>query len=51
MKKKHYLAVKELFTLLRGITPKHQGDFYCLNYLNSLRTEKKFIKTKISVEL
>ena len=41
MKKKRYLAVKELFTLLRGITPKHHGDFYCLNCLNSFRTENK----------
>ena len=26
---------------LRGIKPKHHGDFYCLNYLHSFRTEKK----------
>ena len=24
----HYLAVKELSALLRGITPKNNGDFY-----------------------
>ena len=30
-KKWHYLAVKSLSTLLRGITPNHNGDFYCLN--------------------
>ena len=23
----HYLAVRKLFALLRGITPKHQGEF------------------------
>ena len=27
----HYLAVKKLLALLRGITSKHHGDFYCLN--------------------
>ena len=26
---RHYLAVKKLSTLLRGITLKHHGDFYC----------------------
>ena len=24
---------------LRGVTSKHHGDFYCLNYLYSFRTE------------
>ena len=37
----HYLAVKELSALLRGITSKHQRDFYCLNCLHSFATEKK----------
>ena len=37
----HYLAVKRLFTLLRGITSKHHVDFYCLNCLHSFRTENK----------
>ena len=27
----HYPAIKKLFALLRGITSKHHGDFYCLN--------------------
>ena len=26
----HYLAVKKLSTLLRGITSKHHENFYCL---------------------
>ena len=30
-----------LLTLLRGITSKHDCDFYCLNYLHSFRTENK----------
>ena len=37
----HCLAVKKLSTLLRGITSKHNGDFYCLDYLHSFRTENK----------
>ena len=35
----HYLAVRKLSTLLKGITSKHHGDFYCLNCLHSFRTE------------
>ena len=27
----HYLVVKNLSGLLRGITPNHKEDFYCLN--------------------
>ena len=30
-KKWHYLPVKKLSALLRGITSKHDGDFYRLN--------------------
>ena len=37
----HYLAVNKLSALLRGITSKNYGDFYCLNYLHSLRTKNK----------
>ena len=37
----HYLAVKKLFTLLRGITSKHRGEFYCLNCRHSFKTENK----------
>ena len=37
----HYLAVKSLSRLLRGITSKHGGDYYCLNYFHSYRTENK----------
>ena len=37
----HYLAVKKLSTLLRGITSKHRGNFYCLNCLHSFRTKNK----------
>ena len=37
----HYLAVKNLSVLLRGITSKNDGDFYCLNCLHSFRTKNK----------
>ena len=37
----HYVAVKKLSVLLRGITSKHQGDFYCLNCFRSFSTENK----------
>ena len=35
----HYLAVKCFLPLLRGITSKTNGDFYCLNYLYSFKTK------------
>ena len=31
---------KKLSSLLRGITSKHDGDFYCLNCFYFLRTKK-----------
>ena len=37
----HYLAVKSLSRLLRGITGNHDGDYYCLNCFHSYRTENK----------
>ena len=40
----HYLAVKSLSALLRGITSKHEADFYCLNCFQSYTTENKFKK-------
>ena len=55
--KKHFLAlksepvqyngkscnrqVKNLSRLLREISSNHTGDFYCLNYFNSYRSENK----------
>ena len=38
-KKWHYLAVKSLSALLRGITSKHDGDFYCLDCFHSYSIE------------
>ena len=37
----HYLAVKSLSRLLRGITSNHDGDYCCLNCFHSYRTENK----------
>ena len=34
----HYLAIKSIPALLRGITSTHNGDFYCLNCFHSYRT-------------
>ena len=51
----HYLVVKDLSRLLRGITSNHIEDFYCLNYFHSYRTEnklelhKKYVKIMIIV--
>ena len=42
----HYLAVKECSTLLRGITSKRHGDYYCLNCLHSFRAENKLQSRK-----
>ena len=37
----HYLVVKNLSGLFKGITSKHYGDFYCLNCFHSYRTKNK----------
>ena len=42
----HYLAVKSLSALFRGITSKHDGEFYCLNCFCSYRTENKLKQHK-----
>ena len=42
----HYLAVKKLSALLRGITCNNNGDFYCLNCFCSYTTENKHKKHK-----
>ena len=55
-KKLHYLAVKRLSGLLRGITSSHNGDFYCLNCFrvyttkkNNLKHIKRYVKIMIIV--
>ena len=42
----HYLAVKILSALFKGITSKHEGDFCCLNCFQSYTTENKLKKHK-----
>ena len=37
----HYLVVKNVSRLLRGITSNHKEDFCCLNCFHSYRTENK----------
>ena len=40
----HYLVVKNIPGLLRGITSNHNGDFYCLNCFHLYRKKKKLKK-------
>ena len=40
----HYLAVKSLPVLFRGITSSNNGDFYRLNSFHSCRTLNKLKK-------
>ena len=43
----HYLAVKKLSALLRGVKSKNNGNLYYLNYLHYFRTESKLESNKI----
>ena len=45
-KKWHYFTLKYFSELLKGITSKHDGDFYCLNCLHSHSTKGKLKKHK-----
>ena len=40
----HYLAVKSIKRLCRGVTSNNHGDFYCLNCLHPYRTENALKK-------
>ena len=42
----HYLAVKKLSGLLRGITSNHKEDFYCLNCFCAYSTKNKLEEHK-----
>ena len=46
----HYLTVKNLPGLLRGITSTHKEDFYCLNCFQSYRTKNKLEAHKKTCE-
>ena len=43
-KKWHYLVVKKMSALLKGITSKHDRHHYCLNCLHSYRTKERLKK-------
>ena len=47
----HYLAIKNISGLLKGITSNHNGDFYCLNCLHSYRTKNKLKKHEKYVKI
>ena len=40
----HYIAIKSIPALLRGISSKHNGDYYCLNCFHSYRTKNTLEK-------
>ena len=40
----HYLTVKRLPALPRGVTSNRNGDFYCLNCFHSYSTKEKLKK-------
>ena len=42
----HYLVVKSLPGLLKGITSNHKEEFYCLNCFHSYRTKNKLEEHK-----
>ena len=46
----HYLAVKNLSGLFKGITSNHYGDFCCLNCFHSYRTKNKLEAHKKTCE-
>ena len=46
----HYLAVKKLSALLKRITSKNNGEFYCLNCLYFFRTKNKLESHKRACE-
>ena len=47
----HYLVVKNLPGLLKGITSNHKEDFYCLNCFYSYRTKNKLEAHKKYVKI
>ena len=47
----HYLAVKTLSALLRGITSKYHGYFYFLNCFHLFQQKRNFSHIKTYVEI
>ena len=39
----HYITIKSISRLFRGVTSKSNSDFYCLNCLHSFRTRNKLL--------
>ena len=46
----HYLTVKNISELLRGITSNHNGEFYCLKCFHSYTTKKRLKNHKKTCE-
>ena len=42
----HYLAIKNIKRLIRGVTSIHHGDFFCRNCMLSYRTENALKRHK-----
>ena len=40
----HYIAIKNIPALLRGVSSTHDGDYYCVNCFHSYRTESSLKK-------
>ena len=49
--KGHYLVVKSLSALLRGITSNNNGDFYCLNCFHSFTTKINLKSIKMYLKI
>ena len=47
----HYLAVKSLSRLLRGISSNHNSDYYPLNCFNSYRLKLNLMSIKKYVKI
>ena len=47
----HYLTIKNLPVLLKGITSTHEKDFYCLHCFHSYRTKNKLESHKTNVKI
>ena len=47
----HYLAVKSLSELLRGIKSKHKEDLYCLNCFHSYTTKHKLKRRQQNIKI
>ena len=45
----HYLTVRSLSAVLKGITSKHKDDSYCLNCFHSFASKKIIRKTYESI--